>query len=53
MEDGVTIQPFFTSALSGHKYLIHAAAALLPGLKSVIKVQWALCDLQTRLDKYK
>ena len=38
MGDGVTIQPFFISALSGHKCLIHAAAALLLVLESVVKV---------------
>jgi hypothetical protein len=37
MGDGIIIQHFFTSALSGHKFLIHAAADLIPGLKSVVK----------------
>jgi hypothetical protein len=38
MWDGVIIQPFFTSALSGHKFLLRAGPALLPGLESVVKL---------------
>jgi hypothetical protein len=38
MWDGVIIHPFFISALSGHKCLIHAEAALRLWLESVAKV---------------